>query len=605
MCCSAVHNKSPKYKCSNCCGVFGIVIEVLSPIALVLALVAVIPVGFWSCTHFEKPKDSWAIGFIQLYMGPPGCSDSGWMCYDYSSDGSGSTSDVDSNIISTNSDNSFTCTTNGDCDDGLWFCQSDGICGDNPCNANSTNHCQKRELSNGECESGCNCAATNWDGGDCSGRPSGATCSTNSHCDSDVCQGNVCCSTKGKSTGCTACDSSNNGDCLTCSTGYSLSNRQCIDNDPCGLGNCPESWLNDAVCDSNCKCAATNWDGGDCSGRPSGATCSTNSHCDSDVCQGNVCCSTKGKSTGCTACDSSNNGDCLTCSTGYRLSNRQCIDDYPCVSGGYCPESYLNDNYCDSSCNCAVTNYDEGDCTGRRRLKGQGFNKTKSMVTKDLPQLLYHKFKELVAHMVKPRMSFKNTSSKKKENDIVKTIHPALKNIEGKRLRHHLKTKIFMQYLSRSGHKAHPQRQLFLATLADKIVEMEEDYNWMKTSAIQCIVSFVAGASAHIPNDGTKVHVEMEMQQAIPTNLVAVVPVSQARMSQERTPTNSVARAPVSQAPLPTTVVAVAPVSQAPMPTNIVAIPPVSQTEFKFCTNCGTKLTSDAKFCNACGHREL
>ena len=61
MCCSAVHDKSPKYKCSNCCGVFGIVIEFLSPIVLVLALVAVLPVGLWSCTHFEKPQ------FLEVY----------------------------------------------------------------------------------------------------------------------------------------------------------------------------------------------------------------------------------------------------------------------------------------------------------------------------------------------------------------------------------------------------------------------------------------------------------------------------------------------------------------------------------------------------------
>ena len=73
--------------------------------------------------------------------------------------------------------------------------------------------------------------------------------------------------------------------------------------------------------------------------------------------------------------------------------------------------------------------------------------------------------------------------------------------------------------------------------------------------AVQCILSFVAGASTHIPNNATKVNVAIEMRQSIPTNLVAVAPVSQAG--------------------------------------------------FKFCSNCGTKVALDTKFCPSCGHKEL
>ena len=74
----------------------------------------------------------------------------------------------------------------------------------------------------------------------------------------------------------------------------------------------------------------------------------------------------------------------------------------------------------------------------------------------------------------------------------------------------------------------------------------------------QCILSFVAGASTHIPNDAAKVNVankQIVIQQSIPTNLVAVAPVSQAG--------------------------------------------------FKFCSSCGTKIALDTKFCPSCGHKEL
>jgi hypothetical protein len=74
----------------------------------------------------------------------------------------------------------------------------------------------------------------------------------------------------------------------------------------------------------------------------------------------------------------------------------------------------------------------------------------------------------------------------------------------------------------------------------------------------QCILSFVAGASTHIPNDAAKVNV---------ANKQIVI--------------------------------------QQPIPTNLVAVAPVSQAGFKFCSNCGTKVALDTKFCPSCGHKEL
>ena len=46
-------------------------------------------------------------------------------------------------------------------------------------------------------------------------------------------------------------------------------------------------------------------------------------------------------------------------------------------------------------------------------------------------------------------------------------------------------------------------------------------------------------------------------------------------------------------------------VIQQSIPTNLVAVAQVSQAGFKFCSNCGTKIALDTKFCPSCGHKEL
>ena len=54
-----------------------------------------------------------------------------------------------------------------------------------------------------------------------------------------------------------------------------------------------------------------------------GRTCTSFSSCSSGVCRGGNCCNRKGKSTGCTDCNS--DGDCRTCSAGYKKSSYECF----------------------------------------------------------------------------------------------------------------------------------------------------------------------------------------------------------------------------------------------------------------------------------------
>lgn len=54
----------------------------------------------------------------------------------------------------------------------------------------------------------------------------GSSCSSSSECSSNDCRGGNCCNSKGKSTGCTDCDYE--GDCATCSSGYTRINYECF-----------------------------------------------------------------------------------------------------------------------------------------------------------------------------------------------------------------------------------------------------------------------------------------------------------------------------------------------------------------------------------------
>ena len=120
----------------------------------------------------------------------------------------------------------------------------------------------------------------------------GASCSTSSFCASGLCRGTYpggnCCGPKGKSTGCTDCDY--DGDCSACASGYTKTNYECF------------------------PAAAKTSDGG---------SCSASSSCSSGTCRGGNCCNSKGRSAGCTDCDS--DGDCATCSSGYTSTLFECF----------------------------------------------------------------------------------------------------------------------------------------------------------------------------------------------------------------------------------------------------------------------------------------
>ena len=115
------------------------------------------------------------------------------------------------------------------------------------------------------------------------GKSDGRSCSSSSQCNSRVCRGGNCCGSKGRSTGCTDCDSY--GHCSTCSSGYIKSSDKCLKSDG-------------GSCSSSSQCMPQYW-----------------VYASSGVCRGGNCCGPKGRSTGCTDCDS--DGDCSTCSSGY------------------------------------------------------------------------------------------------------------------------------------------------------------------------------------------------------------------------------------------------------------------------------------------------
>ena len=258
-----------------------------------------------------------------------------------------------------------------------------------------------------------------------SGTRNGGTCSFSFSCSSSVCRGGNCCGPKGRSTGCASCD--NDGDCYTCSSGYTLSNYECVRRSSGGYsggyssgyssgysgysgysssggtctstaGQCSSSYRctcpsyltktteshsggscyacrsasdlhcpNKATgtCSSSYQCTCPSYltktreshSGGTCYAcssqqKSDGGTCSSSSSCSSSVCRGGNCCGPKGRSTGCTDCDS--DGDCSTCSSGYTKTSYQC---YPSKksSGSSCSyNSQCSSGYC-KVCHCPKT----------------------------------------------------------------------------------------------------------------------------------------------------------------------------------------------------------------------------------------------------------
>ena len=115
------------------------------------------------------------------------------------------------------------------------------------------------------------------------------SCNADNECASGSCKGGNCCTEKGMSTGCTECWSSTDGDCKTCSYGYTRTDYECVA---------------DAM---------------------TTGSCTAGSQCASGSCKGGNCCTEKGMSTGCTECYSSTDGDCGTCGSGYTLTDWECV----------------------------------------------------------------------------------------------------------------------------------------------------------------------------------------------------------------------------------------------------------------------------------------
>jgi len=117
------------------------------------------------------------------------------------------------------------------------------------------------------------------------------SCTTNSQCASGSCKGGFCCTTKGMTTGCTACYDSTDGDCRTCSSGYELSNYECVASSSASTNVCSDG---DALepagkCAGLCPILCPNGEGGCRSGSESSVfvngvgytCCSTRDKCNS------------------------------------------------------------------------------------------------------------------------------------------------------------------------------------------------------------------------------------------------------------------------------------------------------------------------------------
>ena len=169
------------------------------------------------------------------------------------------------------------------------------------------------------------------------------TCSDDSECTSGYCAGGFCCySMTGPN--CDECYGEYDGDCKTCSPGYRLTDSYtcveasvqdegiCSDDSECSSGYCAGGFCCYSTTGPNCdECYGEN--DGDCRTCSPGytrtesytceesllkdlGTCSSNSECSSGYCAGGFCCYS---STGpnCAECYNENDGDCRTCSPGY------------------------------------------------------------------------------------------------------------------------------------------------------------------------------------------------------------------------------------------------------------------------------------------------
>ena len=147
----------------------------------------------------------------------------------------------------------------------------------------------------------------------------GQACTTNTQCKSGDCRGGNCCGSKGRSSGCTDCNS--DGDCFSCSPSYYKSAYQCFSKKSDG-----------STCDNDGQCDRGDCHGGRCCGpyqcfikKPDGSTCIRDVQCNSGDCRGGNCCGDKGQSTGCTDCNP--DGECSTCRFSYYRRANQCFSE--------------------------------------------------------------------------------------------------------------------------------------------------------------------------------------------------------------------------------------------------------------------------------------
>ena len=133
--------------------------------------------------------------------------------------------------------------------------------------SNCASGCPSSYKGDGECDSACNNAACNYDNGDCALKSDGASCSYGSQCSSGTCRGSNCCNYKGRSTGCTDCDSY--GSCSSCSSNYYRSSSQCYA--------CPNGKTSSSGSTSSSQCTTPK--------KSNGAVCSYGSQCSSGVCK--------------------------------------------------------------------------------------------------------------------------------------------------------------------------------------------------------------------------------------------------------------------------------------------------------------------------------
>jgi len=169
-------------------------------------------------------------------------------------------------------------------------------------------------------------------------------------------------------------DSSDSGlDHLDTSGGNGCPPGEVLD---CSGADCdPASWIGDGVCDDgliDLACAATNWDGGDCT--PTGGTSgSTGSGGSGNPCSAGQVPDCSGS---CVDLAALGNGSCdaaFDCDA-YGLDAGDCGTFGSCSSGwvpdcgttggtGGCSRAtWLNDGACDSWLNCEAYGFDGGDC---------------------------------------------------------------------------------------------------------------------------------------------------------------------------------------------------------------------------------------------------